>query len=169
MPQLAWPLKNVSSLVQGSRAVTVHAQPGTYNPTTSRLVKIHLADSSSWAELGSLKFCFELVNKSETAPFEFLGNPLIAFDQYRLAGGNLKTVHALIKGAFRESRLKLGPFNAFLEANNQGRLFRATRNIPIFRFRFATELSGNLLWRVNLQTQPIRAVQPFHQDGERSL
>ena len=26
MPQLAWQLKNVSSLVQGSRAVTVHAQ-----------------------------------------------------------------------------------------------------------------------------------------------
>ena len=84
VPQLAWQLKNVSSLVQGSRAVTVHAQPGTYDPLTSRLVKIHLADSSSWAELGSLKFCFELVNKSQTAPLEFLGNPLIAFDQYRL-------------------------------------------------------------------------------------
>ena len=79
-PQLAWQLENVSSLVQGSRAVTVHAQPGTYDPTTSRLVKIHLADSSSWAELGNLKICFELVNKSQTAPLEFLRNPLIAFD-----------------------------------------------------------------------------------------
>ena len=84
IPQLAWQMRNVSSLVQGSRAVTVHAQPGTYDPLTSRLVRIHLADSSSWAELGSLQFCFGLVNEAQTAPLEFLGNPLIAFDQYRL-------------------------------------------------------------------------------------
>ena len=39
IPQLAWQMKNTSSMVQGSRAVTVYSQPGTYDPLTSRLIK----------------------------------------------------------------------------------------------------------------------------------
>ena len=117
IPQLAWQLKNVSSLVQNSRAVTVHAQPGRYNPLTSRLVKIHLADSSSWAELGSLKLVFELKNNSMTAPLEFLGNPLIAFDQYRLLSQGTvlsqidfygRAVNTLASTLPLEARVKIG-------------------------------------------------------------
>ena len=84
IPQLAWQLKNVSSMVESMEMATIHAQPGTYDPTTSRLVKIHLADSSRWAMLGSLKICFEIVNKSATKPLELICPPLGVFDSYRL-------------------------------------------------------------------------------------
>ena len=95
----------------------MHAQPGRYNPLTSRLVKIHLADSSSWAELGSLKFCFDLKNNNLTAPLEFLGNPLIAFDQYRLLSQGTvlsqidfygRAVNTLASTLPLEARVKIG-------------------------------------------------------------
>ena len=63
IPQLAgYQLKDVSSMVEAAEMATIHAAPGVFNPETSRLVKIHLADSSRWANLGELKYCFDLVN-----------------------------------------------------------------------------------------------------------
>ena len=84
VPQLAWRMKNISSMVQGSRMVQVHSQPGTYDPATSRLVKMHLAASNEWADLASLKLCFDIHNKDAANPLEFIVPPLGIFEQYRL-------------------------------------------------------------------------------------
>ena len=72
VPQLAWGLKNVSSMVESAEDVVVYSQPGLFKPSTSRQIKIHLADSSRWAALQSLKFCFELVNDSPDYPLELI-------------------------------------------------------------------------------------------------
>ena len=63
IPQLAgYQLKDVSSMVEASEMATIHAAPPVFNPETSRLVKIHLVDSSRWANLGELKYRFDIVN-----------------------------------------------------------------------------------------------------------
>ena len=63
-PQLAgYQLKDVSSMVEAAEMATVHAAPGVFNPQTSRLVKIHLADSSRWANLGELRTCYKRQTK----------------------------------------------------------------------------------------------------------
>ena len=84
VPQLAWGLKNVSTMVEAAEDVVVYSQPGTFKPSTSRLVKIHLADSSRWAALQTLKVCFEIKNESATLPLELICPPLGVFDSYRL-------------------------------------------------------------------------------------
>ena len=62
IPQFAgYQLKDVSTMVEASEMATIHAAPGVFNPESSRLVKIHLADSSRWANLGELKLCFDIV------------------------------------------------------------------------------------------------------------
>ena len=61
VPQLQWGLQNVASMIEASEDVVVYSQPGTFKPSTSRLVKIHLADRSRRAALQILKFCFEIV------------------------------------------------------------------------------------------------------------
>ena len=84
VPQLAWGLKNVSTMVESAEDVVVYSQPGTFKPSTSRLVKIHLADSSRWAALQTLKVCFEIKNESDSLPLELICPPLGVFDSYRL-------------------------------------------------------------------------------------
>ena len=85
IPQLAgYQLKDVSSMVESAEIATVHAAPGVFNPQTSRLVKIHLADSSRWANLGELKYCFDIVNLDQEHPLELLVPPLGVHSQYRL-------------------------------------------------------------------------------------
>ncbi len=49
VPQLQWGLQNDASMIEASEDVVVYSQPGTFKPSTRRLVKIHLADSSRWA------------------------------------------------------------------------------------------------------------------------
>ena len=44
VPQLQWNLENVSTMVESSSDVLFYAQPGKYQPESSRLVKIHVAD-----------------------------------------------------------------------------------------------------------------------------
>ena len=85
IPQLAgYQLKDVSSMVEASEMATIHAAPGVFNPETSRLVKIHAADSARWANLGELKLCYEIVNLDQTAPLELLILPRGGLSQYRL-------------------------------------------------------------------------------------
>ena len=85
IPQLAgYQLKDVSSMVEASEMATIHAAPGVFNPQTSRLVKIHAADSARWANLGELKLCYEIVNLDQEHPLELLVPALGVFSQYRL-------------------------------------------------------------------------------------
>ena len=63
IPQLAgYQLKDVSSMVEASEMATIHAAPVVFNPETSRLCKVHLADSSKLANLGELKLCMVIVS-----------------------------------------------------------------------------------------------------------
>ena len=84
VPQLAWGLKNISTMVESSEDVVVYSQPGPFKPSTSRLVKIHLADSSRWAALQTLKVCFEISNDDDTNALELICPPLGVFNSYRL-------------------------------------------------------------------------------------
>ena len=78
--QLAgYQLKDVSSMVEASEMAPIHAAPGVFNPQTSRLCKIHLADSSRWANLGELKVCFDIVNLDQQHPLELLVPALVFF------------------------------------------------------------------------------------------
>ena len=60
VPNLAWGLKNVASMVESTEQAVVHAtNSGTFRPENTRLVRIILADSSRWADLSSLFVCFD--------------------------------------------------------------------------------------------------------------
>ena len=45
VPGLAWGMRNVASMITNRREVTVFAQPGEYQPESSRLIRLHIADS----------------------------------------------------------------------------------------------------------------------------
>ena len=83
VPGLQYGLQQMSSMITSRREVVVHAQPGRYDPATSRLVRIHVADGSSWWQMATTKLVFEIVNPND-APLELLVPPLGLFEQFRL-------------------------------------------------------------------------------------
>ena len=64
--------------------MTIYSQPGVYNPSSSRLVRWHIASSSDWAMLGTAKICCELVNDDPANSLELITGPLGLFSQWRL-------------------------------------------------------------------------------------
>ena len=52
IPALQYGLQNQASMITSRREVQVSAQPGFYDPTTSRLIRLHVADGSSWWQMG---------------------------------------------------------------------------------------------------------------------
>ena len=66
IPNLAWGLRNVSSMVESTEQAVIHAtNSGVFRPENSRLVRIIAADSSRWLDLSSLFICFEIQNESQ--------------------------------------------------------------------------------------------------------
>ena len=83
VPGLQYGLQNMSSMITSRREVVTHGQPGVYDPTTSRLVRIHVADGASWWQMATTKLVFEIVNDSGD-PLELIVPPLGLFEQFRL-------------------------------------------------------------------------------------
>ena len=84
VPGLAWGMRNVASMITNRREVTVFAQPGEYMPETSRLIRLHIADSQGWMLLGSARVVMQIHNTHPTAPLEFIVPPAGTFQQTRL-------------------------------------------------------------------------------------
>ena len=93
---LQYGLQNQASMITGRREVQVSAQPGFYDPASSRLIRIHVADGSSWWQLGTTKLVFELHNTSTEKPLELIVPPLGLFDQFRLLsqGSVIETIES---------------------------------------------------------------------------
>ena len=84
VPGLAWGMRNVASMIANRREVTVFAQPGEYLPETSRLIRLHIADSQGWMLLGSARVVMQVHNTHPTAPLEFIVPPAAIMAQTRL-------------------------------------------------------------------------------------
>ena len=84
VPGLQYGLQNQASMLTGRREVPGAAAPGIYTPASSRLIRIHVADGSSWWQMGTTKLVFEIHNTDENSPLELLVPPLGVFDQFRL-------------------------------------------------------------------------------------
>ena len=82
VPGLQYGLQNMSSMITSRREVVTHGQPGVYDPTTSRLVRIHVADGASWWQMATTKLVFEIV-KDTGDPLELIVPPLGLFEQFR--------------------------------------------------------------------------------------
>ena len=83
VPGLQYGLQQMSSMITSRREVVVHAQPGTYEPATSRLIRIHVADGSLWWQMATTKLVFDIVNPGAQL-LELLVPPLGLFEQFRL-------------------------------------------------------------------------------------
>ena len=59
VPGLQYGLQNQASMLTGRREVQIASQPGFYDPASSRLIRIHVADGSSWWQMGTTKLVFE--------------------------------------------------------------------------------------------------------------
>ena len=96
VPALQYGLQNQASMLTGRREVQVSAQPGFYDPASSRLIRIHVADGSSWWQMGTTKLVFELHNTSPDSPLELIVPPLGLFDQFRLLsqGSVIETIES---------------------------------------------------------------------------
>ena len=96
VPALQYGLQNQAPMLTGRREVQVSAQPGVYNPASSRLIRIHVADGSSWWQMGTTKLVFELHNTSPDSHLELIVPPLGLFDQFRLLsqGSVIETIEA---------------------------------------------------------------------------
>ena len=82
--QLAWGLRNISSLITRRSEVVIHAQPGEYTPETSRLIRLHISDASSCVLLSTARFVCEIHNTHATAPLELITQGQGLFSQTRL-------------------------------------------------------------------------------------
>ena len=93
---LQFGLQNQASMITSRREVQVSAQPGFYDPSSSRLIRIHIADGSSWWQMGTTKLVFELHNTSTTHALELIVPPLGLFDQFRLLsqGSVIETIES---------------------------------------------------------------------------
>ena len=89
VPGLQYGLQNQASMLTGRREVQVSAHSGFYDPASSRLIRIHVADGSSWWQMGTTKLVFELHNTSTTEPLELIVPPLGLFDQFRILSQGL--------------------------------------------------------------------------------
>ena len=96
VPGLQYGLQNQASMLTGRREVQVAASPGIYTPGSSRLIRIHVADGSSWWQMGTTKLVFEIHNTDENSPLELLVPPLGVFDQFRLLsqGSVIETIES---------------------------------------------------------------------------
>ena len=96
IPALQYGLQNQASMLTGRREVQVSAQPGFYDPASSRLIHIHVADGSSWWHMGTTKLVFELHNTSPDSHLELIVPPLSLFDQFRLLsqGSVIETIES---------------------------------------------------------------------------
>ena len=77
---LQYGLQNQASMITSRREVQVSAQPGFYDPASSRLIRIHVGDGSSWWQMGTTKLVFELHNIDTVNPLELIVPPLGPFD-----------------------------------------------------------------------------------------
>ena len=111
VPGLQYGLQQMSSMITSRREVVVHAQPGTYEPATSRLVRIHVADGSSWWQMATTKLVFEIVNPIDE-PLELLVPPLGAFRTIppalarNCSGTDLSPTQGLLQRTMRYFHLK---------------------------------------------------------------
>ena len=96
VPALQYGLQNQASMLTGRLEVQVSAQPGFYDPASSRLIRIHVADGSSWWQMGTTNLVFELHNIPTTEPLELIVPPLGLFDQFRLLsqGSVIETIES---------------------------------------------------------------------------
>ena len=122
VPGLQYGLQQMSSMITSRREVVVHAQPGTYDSLTSRLIRSHVADGSSWWQMATTKLVFDIVNTSDH-PLELLVPPLGLFEQFRLLSQG--TVLELIESYSRT----VSTYNALLPL--EARVTNSLEQIPL--------------------------------------
>ena len=84
-----------------------------------------------------------------------------------IAGRDGKVMDARFDGVVSNRAFELRARDAAREADDQVRLGCRAGDVPVLRLGLTAEFSGHRGGRVDLQTEALAAIEPFHQKGKR--